>query len=132
MSHWRFEIMNRPELPDVAGGGVLQGIKELGIDSVKAVQSLRIFLVDGDIDAAFAKKVAEELLTDMVCEQYTIGRVPAPKGGKSTLIEVHLKSGVTDPVAQSVTTAIGDMGVKVESVRTARKYYLTGNITRCE
>jgi phosphoribosylformylglycinamidine synthase len=132
VSHWRFEIFNRPGLPDLAGGGVLQGIKELGIESVKAVQSLRIFLVDGDIDAAFAKRVAEELLTDMVCEQYTIGRVPAPKGGKSTLIEVHLKSGVTDPVAQSVTTAIGDMGAGVASVRTARKYYLTGNITEAQ
>jgi phosphoribosylformylglycinamidine synthase subunit PurSL len=132
VSHWRFEIWNRPGFPDLAGGSVLQGIRELGIDSVEGVQSLRIFLVDGDMDEAFAKRVAEELLTDAVCEQYKIGRVSAPKDKKSTLIEVHLKSGVTDPVAQSVTTAIADMGRKVESVRTARKYYLFGNVSKAE
>jgi phosphoribosylformylglycinamidine synthase subunit PurSL len=132
VSHWRFEICNRPGFPDLAGEGVLQGIKELGIDSVECVQSLRIFLVDGDLDDEFAKRVAEELLTDRVCEQYQIGRVPVRKGKKATLIEVHLKSGVTDPVAQSVTTAIADMGRKVESVRTARKYFLVGKVTDSE
>ncbi|HSV26458.1 MAG TPA: phosphoribosylformylglycinamidine synthase subunit PurL, partial [Sedimentisphaerales bacterium] len=132
MSHWRFEIWNRRGFADVAGAGVLQGIREIGIDSVKSVRSIRIFLVDADMDAAFARRVAEELLTDMVCEQYVIGRVPPPKGQKSVLIEVHLKSGVTDPVAQSVTAAIADMGVQAESVRTARKYFLTGEVTEAE
>ncbi|MCK4751804.1 MAG: phosphoribosylformylglycinamidine synthase subunit PurL, partial [Planctomycetes bacterium] len=46
-----------------------------------------------------------------------------------TLIEVHLKSGVTDPVAESVTAAIADMGLEVEHVRTARKYILLGAVT---
>jgi len=132
VGHWRFEIFNRAGFPDVAGAGVLQGVKEIGIDSVKSVQSVRIFLVDSDFDATFAKRVADELLTDLVCEEYVMGRVPAPKGVKSTLIEVHLKSGVTDPVAQSVTAAIADMGRKVESVRTARKYYLIGDVTEAE
>jgi phosphoribosylformylglycinamidine synthase len=37
---------------------------------------------------------------------------------------------VTDPVAESVTAAIADMGVEVENVRTARKYVLLGEIGR--
>jgi phosphoribosylformylglycinamidine synthase len=52
---------------------------------------------------------------------------------KVTLVEVHLKSGVTDPVAQSVETALADMGAEnVESVRTAGKYVLLGNINEAQ
>ena len=43
-------------------------------------------------------------------------------------MEVHLKSGVTDPVAESVTSAMNDMGIKPDSVRTARKYVLLGEL----
>jgi phosphoribosylformylglycinamidine synthase len=45
---------------------------------------------------------------------------------------VHLKSGVTDPVAESVMTAIADMGVSADNVRTARKYVLLGDITHTQ
>ncbi len=131
MSQWRFEVFNRAGFADVAGSSVLEDITELGIDSVEAVQSAKVFLIDAEFDRAFAERVAAELLSDPVCEQYYIGRSKAPAGlAKATLIEVHLKSGVTDPVAESVTTAIADMGFRVENVRTARKYVLLGEITQ--
>ncbi|MHC4744271.1 MAG: phosphoribosylformylglycinamidine synthase subunit PurL, partial [Planctomycetota bacterium] len=86
-------------------------------------------MIEGDFGEDFAKRIANEILTDPVCEEYFIGRSKAPAGlAKATLLEVHLKSGVTDPVAESVTGAIADMGVEVEHVRTARKYVLLGEI----
>ncbi|MBL7152476.1 MAG: phosphoribosylformylglycinamidine synthase subunit PurL [Phycisphaerae bacterium] len=131
MRQWRFEVFNRSGFSDVHGTSVLEDIRELGIDSVEAVQSAKVFLVEAGFDDAFAKRVAKELLSDSVCEEYYIGRSKAPAGlAKATLIEVHLKSGVTDPVAQSVTTALADMGVEAENVRTARKYVLLGEIKR--
>ncbi len=88
------------------------------------------FLIEADFNKDFAERVAKELLTDPVCEEYYIGRSGPPAGlAKATLIEVHLKSGVTDPVAESVMAAIADMGVKANNVRTARKYVLLGDIT---
>lgn len=131
MKQWRFEVFNKPEAVDVHGNGVLEDIKELGIASVEAVQSARVFLIEADFDRDFAERIAKELLTDPVCEQYYIGRSKAPAGlARATLIEVHLKSGVTDPVAESVTAAIADMGVNVAHVRTARKYILLGQISQ--
>ena len=131
MKQWRFEVFNRRGFADVQGSSVLEDIRELGILSVEAVQSAKVFLIEGDFDDVFARRVASELLADPVCEEYYIGRSGAPAGlAKATLIEVHLKSGVTDPVAESVTTAIGDMGVRAENVRTARKYVLLGDISR--
>ena len=44
MKQWRFEVFNRADTSDVHGGGVLEDIRELGINSVEAVQSARVFL----------------------------------------------------------------------------------------
>jgi len=128
---WRFEVFNRSNSTDVHGNSILEDIKELGISSVEAVQSIKVFLIEAEFDDAFAKRLAKELLTDPVCEEYYIGRSGPPAGlAKATLIEVHLKSGVTDPVAESVMAAIADMGVAAGNVRTARMYILLGEITQ--
>ncbi|AQQ70882.1 Phosphoribosylformylglycinamidine synthase 2 [Limihaloglobus sulfuriphilus] len=130
MKHWRYEIFSRTGFADVTGRDVLHEIKELGIDTVKKVESSRVFLIDADFEDQFARRVAAELLVDPVCENYYIGRRPLPDtGGAKSLIEVHLKSGVTDPVAESVTMGITDMGCKPAMVRTARKYVFYGDLT---
>jgi len=131
VKQWRFEIFNRAGFSDVHGNSVLENIRELGIRSVEAVQSARVFLIEADFDKDSAQRLGNELLSDPVCEEYYIGRSGPPAGlAKATLIEVHLKSGVTDPVAESVMAAMADMGVKAENVRTARKYVLLGEITK--
>ena len=131
MKQWRFEVFNRQGTADVHGNSVLEDISELGIKSVEAVQSAKVFLIEADFERDFAERLAKELLSDPVCEEYYIGRSKAPAGlATATLIEVHLKSGVTDPVAESVTAAIADMGVNVEHVRTARKYVLLGELNQ--
>jgi len=131
VKQWRFEVFNKPNFPDVHGKAVLQEIRELGITTVQAIQSGRVFLIEADFNKDFAKRIAEELLTDPVCEQYIIGRSGPPAGlAKATLVEIHLKSGVTDPVAESVTNAIADMGQNVTVVRTARKYALFGQLSQ--
>jgi phosphoribosylformylglycinamidine synthase len=130
---WRFEVFNRSGFSDVHGNSILEEIKELGISSVEAVQSAKVFLIEADFDDGFAKRVGKELLSDPVCEEYYIGRSGAPAGlAKATLIEVHLKSGVTDPVAESVMAALADMGMEAGHVRTARKYVLLGDITQSQ
>lgn len=135
MKQWRFEVSNRSGYTDVHGEGVLEDIKELGIKTVEGVTSAKVFLIEADFDNDFGKRVVEELLADTVCQEYFIGRSKVPAGPMAaSIIEVHLKSGVTDPVAESVAMAIEDMGAQTESVRTARKYILLGNITddQCE
>ena len=133
MSQWRFEVFSREGFPDVHAQSVLEDITELGLSMVQAVQSAKVFLIEADFDKDFAERVAKELLTDPVCEEYYIGRSSAPAGlAKATLIEVHLKSGVTDPVAESVMAAVADMGVKADHVRTARKYVLLGEISQSQ
>ncbi len=131
MSQWRFEVFNKAGTPDVHGKGVLEDIRELGIESVSQAKSAKVFLVEADFDTDFAQRLAKELLTDPVCEEYLIGKSDGPPAHQdATLIEVHLKSGVTDPVAESVMAAIADMGAEAGHVRTARKYVLFGKVTK--
>ncbi len=130
MNQWRIEVSSRKGFADPRGQAVRDEIRELGIDTVEAVVSARVYLIEAEMDHAMADRVARELLTDTVCQDFYIGRSSIPAGPISaSIIEVHLKSGVTDPVAESVVAALADMGVANAFVRTARKYILLGTIT---
>ncbi len=121
---WRIEISpNTPDL-DSHGHDVLQTVRELGRDDVRAVRSSRLFLLDGSLDRAAAERISDELLADPVTEQYTLTgtdeAIPQARAGSA--VEVHLKPGVMDPVAGSTKLAIGDLGLEVDDVRTGRRY----------
>lgn len=131
MKQWRFEVSTRDGFADVHGSGALEDIKELHINSVEKVHFTRVFLIEADFDEDFARRLAWELLADTVYQQCHIGRLPAAED-TSTVVEVHLKSGVTDPVAESVVAALTDMGAADTFVRTARKYELVGHISTAD
>lgn len=132
MRQWRFEITSRQGVADVHGKATLGSIRELAIQSVEDVHFTRVYLIEADFDEAFAQRVGRELLADPVCQDYVIGHAPQPSGAvQATQVEVHLKSGVTDPTAESVLAALKDMGANaVASVRTARKYVLFGAVSQ--
>ncbi len=80
MKQWRFEVFNKPGFADVHGSQVLDDIRELGIRSIEAVQSAKVFLVEADFEKPFAQRIASELMADPVCEEVYIGRSAAPTG----------------------------------------------------
>jgi len=47
---WRFEVFNRLGFSDVHGISTFEDIRELGINTVEAVQSAKVFLIEGDFD----------------------------------------------------------------------------------
>jgi phosphoribosylformylglycinamidine synthase len=134
VKQWRFEISSKQGFPDVHGRDVLEDIRQLNIQSVEDVISEKVYLIEADFDLPFAERVARELLSDSVCQDWHIGKSGVPAGPmQATLIEVHLKSGVTDPAAESVRAALSDMGAgQVASVRTGRKYVLLGTVSDTE
>ena len=128
MTH-RIEVYTQAQYLDVHGQDIMADIHQLGLTNVEAVQSIRLFLLQGKLDLNSLNRIARELLVDPVSEAYYIGQLAAPAGiAPATLIEVHLKPGVADPVAASTLMAIEDMGLKVQSVRTARKYVILGHL----
>ena len=121
----RIEIRAKGGFGDPHAEAVHGHIRELGIDAVAGVRSARLFFLAGDLTAEQAEAIAGDLLTDPVVEECRLG----PNGDAgAAAIEVHLKPGVMDPVAASAEQAIRDMGVAIDSVRTARRYELSGEV----
>ncbi|KKO00618.1 hypothetical protein LCGC14_0123910 [marine sediment metagenome] len=128
----RIEIRPQEGTGDPQGAAVAHEIAELGISSVSHVRAVRLFFLFGDLSADDARRAGDDLLTDPVTETAYLGSSPGLDGG--AVIEVHLKAGVMDPVAASTETAIANMGLAIESVRTARRYELIGDVSpeQCE
>ena len=128
--NYRIEIYSKSEYPDIHGQKVQADIEQLGITTVEVVQSMRVFLIDGTFGEGQLHKIAQELLVDPVTETYNLGNSDAPPGvAQVSVIEVHLKPGVTDPVAASAMTAIADMSMDAQAVRTAKKYMILGGLS---
>ncbi len=125
INHWRIDIANKAGVTDAHGQGVLGDIRDLGITTVKTVQSSRIFLLDGPLSREQVTRVASQLLSDPVCEQFDVHatgqQVDTPKG--SAAIEIYFKTGVMDPVALSTVAAIADFGLTA-GVRTGKRYII--------
>ncbi|MDK1032822.1 MAG: phosphoribosylformylglycinamidine synthase subunit PurS, partial [Planctomycetia bacterium] len=128
---WQIEVASKPAFPDVHADGVLADIRALGISGADSARSARLFFIDTDAAPADVERIARELLSDPVVEEFTVteGResVPAPPDAAAVIV-VSRKTGVMDPVANSTRAAIADMGIEVAGVRTARKYYLGGSL----
>ncbi|MBT3200156.1 MAG: phosphoribosylformylglycinamidine synthase subunit PurL [Phycisphaerales bacterium] len=124
---YRVEIRSKENFGDPHADMIHHQIGELGMESVTGVRSARLFFLIGQLSADDAARIADELLTDPVIEEYHIGSSGDPSD--AALIEVHLKAGVMDPVAASAEKAITDMGLPIEGLRTGRRYELLGDVS---
>ncbi len=104
---------------DPVGEGLRHQIQEFASEP-GAISTARIFLIDTDTAAEKVGKAARELLADPIVESAEL-RDATARSDRS-LIEIHLKPGVMDPVAGSTEMALRDMGVDVREVRTGRSY----------
>jgi phosphoribosylformylglycinamidine synthase subunit PurSL len=125
---------------DPLGEAVRQQIVESGA-AAGPVRTRRIFLIDTHATVEQVRRVADELLADPVVERADVisrdpsSSAPLPTAysllpADSSLIEIHLKPGVMDPVAASTEMAIRDMGLPVREVRTGRAYLIEAKLTR--
>jgi phosphoribosylformylglycinamidine synthase subunit PurSL len=126
---WEVDIYAAEGQPDLAATRIRSDAADLGLAANLAVRSANGFLVEGPLDEAAARRIANELLADRVVERTVVARVgdarlSAAPGTETQLVHVLMKPGVMDPVAQSALSAIADFGIRPEAVRTLRKYWL--------
>ena len=126
---WQVEVATRTGYPDVLGNAVAADIRDLGISGVAAVRTARIYLLDGNLQNADVQRIAGELLSDPVTEEFAVNDSLLKADGGTTIIRVRRKPGVMDPVANSTARGIRDMGLGVDSVGTAMSYALSGGIS---
>ena len=123
---WQVEVAVRPELNDPHGEAVVADIRDLGIEGVETVRTASVYVLEGDLSPRQARQIAAELLADPVADVYSMDGSALRDYPDATIVQVVRKPGVMDPVAHSTERGISDMGLAVESIRTAKKYALMG------
>jgi phosphoribosylformylglycinamidine synthase II len=126
---FEIEVRFKPGARDVHGQEVLHQVRDLGLSRVKGVESARLFYLDTAAPRADVERIARELLTDPVVEQYRVSDGNRAADGRPVVV-VRRKPGVMDPVAASTLQAVADMGLEAKRCATARKYYFSGKPTR--
>jgi phosphoribosylformylglycinamidine synthase len=138
MQH-RVEVIHKPDCKDPAGLSALADIRDLGVESVEDVHAVEVYLLDGHLDEAAARRLAERLFLEPVVQQYRLcgpdqQKWPWAEEGDVHSIEVKRRPGVMDPVQQSAMKGAADLGLtgQLEAVRTARRYLVRGRLSRAE
>jgi phosphoribosylformylglycinamidine synthase len=127
---FRVEVSVKSALPDPRGEALRADIRDLGIATVSRVRVSNIYMLEGGLSQEELNTICRELLTDPVVEEYSIGDGSLFAITGTHAVEVAYNPGVMDPVEESVKKGIGDLGItKVESVKTAKRYYLSGKLS---
>ena len=128
---YQIEVALKPLIPDPIGAGVRQDIIDFGIKTISDVRFASIYVLDAELSPNEVDTIAGKILSDQTVHQYSFKKpIELFKSTKHSVVTVFLKPGVMDPVEASALKAITDLGFKINAVRTGRKYFLKGNISR--
>jgi len=133
---WEIDCHPRDGSVDCETASVKAEAVEIGITDPLEIHSARGFLIESpSLDADQVERLARELFADPLVDQTICAPIGDPSlnacGFAGTLLQVLLKPGVMDPVAQSAETAARDLatsigGFSIDAIRTLRKYWIAG------
>jgi phosphoribosylformylglycinamidine synthase II len=127
---FRVEVSVKPDLPDPRGEALKADIRDLGIGGVQQVRVSDVYWLEGDLTSKELELICSQLLADPIVEAYATGESPLVAPQDARAVEVAYNPGVMDPVEESVSKGIRDLGVKnLKSVKTAKRYYLWGQLS---
>lgn len=129
---WWIEVGYKPGATDAPGEALKKDIKDLGIKEVEEVRIIQVYTLEGEIAQDEVERISRELLADPITQYYVYGNSSRDMDAQGwQVVEVAYNPGVMDPVEGSVKKALKDMGIlRVERVRTARKFLIKGDISR--
>ncbi|HQJ16066.1 MAG TPA: phosphoribosylformylglycinamidine synthase subunit PurL [Candidatus Omnitrophota bacterium] len=131
---WKIEVRDKPGIFDAVGQGIRRDIADLGINGVKDVRFIQVYMIEGSVFEDGIRRICEELLIDRVTQDYAIVFSSGRRAAEDEfMVEVAYNPGVMDPVEESALKAIRDMGINtVQSVKTARKFLIKGALTEAQ
>lgn len=133
--YWRVEIREKEGLFSGFSESLKQEIAHLGYEGVDDIRIHSIYFLIGTATQAEARRIADELLTDQITEEYILcsqDQDPVTLPGYSSL-QVIYHPGVMEPVEDSTLKGIRDLKISsVASVRTAKRYFFKSTLSRAE
>ncbi len=129
----RVEVVFKDAGLDARGPSIRNQIEQDLNISVAFVNVHNVYYIDKELNDEQVEIIAQDLLTDPVLQEYTLGNAASKTAG--WVIEVGYLPGVTDNVGRTTSEAIAPiLGLNEESdfVRTAMVYLVEGDLTRNE
>lgn len=128
----KIEVGYKPEFRDAIGESVKSDIiEDLGISGIQHIFYVDVYDIKADLSAHEIEHAAKELFCDKVAQFFSIDK-PLFSDADWELT-VQYRPGVTDNVGIAATEGLEDLlGKKFENggvVRSARKFYLRGNLS---
>ena len=65
---YKIEVVDKPGIFDAVGQGVKKDIFDLGINSVKEVKFIQVYILEGNLTESQVIEICQELLTDKVAQ----------------------------------------------------------------
>ncbi|GAX62801.1 phosphoribosylformylglycinamidine synthase [Candidatus Scalindua japonica] len=138
----RIEVFTKENFPDAIGNEIVSEVVHIGITSVDEIRMVQVYLVEGDLSRGEIRKICSELLIDGLTQDYICIDGPSDdiqaekvkigrKWSSNNIhtIEITRKRGVMDPVESTVIKGIKDLGLSARSVKTAKRFLITGQLT---
>jgi phosphoribosylformylglycinamidine (FGAM) synthase PurS component len=129
------EVKLKAEFTDAEGACALALLREQGLTSLKDVRTGRLYELSGALTATQVLQAGKDLLCDAVTQELRMvpaGSVPL-NGMNFWRVEVWLKPTVSDPVGETVISAVAEAGLpRPASAREGRLYLLNGRSLKAQ
>jgi phosphoribosylformylglycinamidine synthase II len=117
---------------DARSAGLLKEAHSLGLSRLSDIECHDLYFIEGQASPAERERMAVELLSDPVTQSaaWRVNSDGTHIAQSGTLLEVALRPGVTDPVAEQITRASKVLGIHgVTRAATGQRYVLRGAVS---
>src|SRR5687768_8707612 len=126
MPIYKYLVHNKAN--DPRNGGHLNDAHALGFWHLKSIQVQDLYFIEGQLSQEDSQQLALKLLSDPVTQSASWVELPSPLStpqDDSVILEVALRPGVTDPVAEQLVRAAHELDLKgVHRAATGQRFVL--------
>lgn len=105
------EVRKKPGLPDGRALALLDSVRDLGIHDIEEIQVGHLYALQGELSESSLQSICEQLLCDPIAEEAEVAQGHLPSFAGSYTVKVTYHRGVTDAIADTVLTALEQLGV---------------------
>src|SRR5512134_3392881 len=126
MPIYKFLVHNKTN--DPRNGGYLMDAHALGFQHLKSIQVQDLYFIEGQLSQEDLQQLALKLLSDPVTQVAVWTELPSALSkpeDASVIVEVALRPGVTDPVAEQLIRAAHELNLNgVHRAATGQRFVL--------
>src|SRR5688572_25855413 len=133
MPIYKFVVLNKTN--DPRNGGHLADVRALGYKHLQSIQVQDLYFVEGQLSQEDLQQLALKLLSDPVTQSASWVELPivrslsvtagSPSKDNSVILEVALRPGVTDPVAEQLVRAAHELNLDgVHQAATGQRFIM--------